>query len=263
MTAITTPNGYDSADDPSRPDYEPPVRREVEVDTQLAELWSQINENRARLESNRISLAHKLRIRAEYHGRSRTPYYPAWAELEALAQDKLRSGDLAEWDAREYRRTLGTHDTLIAKSEALHTAAEPLEAEYNAAPWSRFFLVNNTGGHIHSSLSCSTCHITTSFSWLPELSGLSEKDAVDAHGAILCTVCFPSAPVEWTNQHELEALERTAAKAKTQCPSSGTWDHDSSGLQYASPRAKCNRCQQTVSVTSTGKLRGHKLPEAN
>ena len=58
---------------------------------------------------------------------------------------------------------------------------------------------------------------TTSFSWLPTLSGLSEADAVEAHGAILCTVCFPSAPVEWTGgvakAVQAEKDERAAAKA--------------------------------------------------
>jgi len=84
-----------------------------------------------------------------------------------------------------------------AELDELRAQAEPMEAEYQAAPWSRFFLVNNSGGHIHSSMHCSTCRITTSFSWLPTLSGLTEKDAVDAHGPLLCSVCFPSAPVEW------------------------------------------------------------------
>ena len=65
--------------------------------------------------------------------------------------------------------------------------------------WSRFFIVRNHGGHIHSSLACSTCRPTTEFGWTPELSGLDEAHAVAAYGAILCTVCFPSAPVEFTS----------------------------------------------------------------
>lgn len=73
-----------------------------------------------------------------------------------------------------------------------------LAAEADYEGWSRFFLVN--AGHIHRSMSCSSCNkgrSATVFSWLPELSGLTEADAVAAHGAHLCTVCFPTAPTEW------------------------------------------------------------------
>lgn len=238
-------------------------RREVQVDLELAELWSETGKISQQLESNRASIAHSLRIRAEYHGRSRTPVFPPAAELVEKAQAALAGDSLLPFERDSLAEKLTKRDDLLARRVEVRGQAEPLEAEYDAAPWSRFFLVNNTGGHIHSSLSCSTCHPTTSFSWLPELSGLTEKDAVDAHGAILCTVCFPSAPVEWTNQHELEAQAKAAEKAKTQCAGSGTWDHDSSGLRYASPRARCNHCHQTVSVTSTGKLRGHKPKESN
>jgi exonuclease VII small subunit len=31
------------------------------------------------------------------------------------------------------------------------------------------------------------------------LSGLTEADAVEEYGEILCSICYPSAPVEWTN----------------------------------------------------------------
>jgi hypothetical protein len=70
----------------------------------------------------------------------------------------------------------------------------------------------------HSTTSCSTCRFDTVFAWLPELSGLSEADAVEAYGSILCTVCFPSAPVEWTGGESKAAIEareeREAAKAE-------------------------------------------------
>jgi hypothetical protein len=81
---------------------------------------------------------------------------------------------------------------------AIREQEKPLEALYNAQPWSRFFLCNAHGGHIHSTLSCSTTFASTAFSWLPSLSGLTEAEAVEEYGAILCTVCYPSAPVEWT-----------------------------------------------------------------
>lgn len=85
--------------------------------------------------------------------------------------------------------------------------------------WSRFFIVSD--GHIHSSMNCSTCNngaAPTEFGWLPQLSGLTEAEAVAAHGAILCTICYPTAPVEWTGGEAIakvaEREARAAAKAE-------------------------------------------------
>jgi len=69
-----------------------------------------------------------------------------------------------------------------------------LEAAYTG--WSRFFLVTSSSGHIHSSMHCTTCRPTTTYGWLPELSGETEAEAVKAHGPSLCSVCFPGAPVD-------------------------------------------------------------------
>lgn len=108
----------------------------------------------------------------------------------------------------------------LAEAEELRDRLEaeivPLEAQYTG--WSRFFLVTNTNGHIHSSRGCSTCYATTQYAWLPALSGKTEKDAVEEIGEILCSVCFPSAPVAWTigvsKATLAERAERAAAKAE-------------------------------------------------
>lgn len=87
-----------------------------------------------------------------------------------------------------------------AKIFALTEQATPLLAavlayeEANYTGWNRFFLVK----HIHSSTRCSSFRMTTRVAWLPQLSGQTEAEAVAEHGAILCTICFPSAPIEWT-----------------------------------------------------------------
>lgn len=79
--------------------------------------------------------------------------------------------------------------------------------------WTRFFLVNNSGGHVHKDTSCSTCFVTTEYQWLTELSGLTEAEAVAAYGEILCSVCFPSAPVAWTTGESKATIEAREAKA--------------------------------------------------
>jgi len=99
--------------------------------------------------------------------------------------------------------------------EALRLATEKLEAaEAEYGGWSRFWIVTNTNGHIHSSMNCSTCRWDTSFAWLTELSGLTEAEAVAEYGEILCSICYPSAPVEWTNgANKKLAAERDLHKA--------------------------------------------------
>jgi len=94
--------------------------------------------------------------------------------------------------------------------EALATAVAEATIAYEEADnaytgWNRFFLV--PGGHIHSSMHCSTCNrwtngadsVATTFMWLPDLSGLEIEDAIEEYGSILCTVCYKDAPVEYTN----------------------------------------------------------------
>jgi hypothetical protein len=98
------------------------------------------------------------------------------------------------------RRTSTAAD--IEAAEAAVAAAEIEQGRRSSqyTGWSRFFLVTSSAnGHIHTDRRCSTCRWNTQYGWLPELSGSTEADAVEEYGSILCSVCFPSAPVEWTN----------------------------------------------------------------
>ena len=110
------------------------------------------------------------------------------------------------------------------------------------------------------STACSTCNkgeTPTEFGWLTDLSALTEADAVTTHGALLCTVCFPSAPVEWTNFYETQA----AAKKAARCPGSGTRDYprETARMGYAAGNyGTCSHCGQNTTLTATNKLRGHK-----
>jgi hypothetical protein len=63
--------------------------------------------------------------------------------------------------------------------------------------WTRFLAV--VGGHIHDNEGCHTVRMTTLTYWLPELSGDTEADAVEAYGEVLCSHCYPTAPVAWQN----------------------------------------------------------------
>jgi hypothetical protein len=82
------------------------------------------------------------------------------------------------------------------------------ELEKGYTGWSRYFLVVSSAGLIHDSMDCHTCNKgrkPTEFALLPELSGTDHTTAVAALGPSLCSVCYPSAPVEWTDTERIPA----------------------------------------------------------
>ena len=231
-----------------------------EIDEQLAELWQEASKLRADLANTKLSIAHSVGIRPHYVTRNRREVRETIEELLEMTAAKLADDDTPPWTRTSIEESVARWHELKAKLAENGKQAEPLEARFDRAPWSRFFLVTNQGGHIHSSMRCSTCRPTTLFNWLPTLSGLSEKDAVEAHGAILCSVCFPSAPVEWTKGHEKDT--------SNQCPGSATYDYENfRRTSYTgSGEATCKHCGGTFPVRATnygpGKLRKHDKPES-
>lgn len=191
------------------------LRPEVVIDIKLSEIWSEMTALNSKLDSVKGSLHRALNLHKVRVGR--TYEWPLTLGT-AIAQVEENLPSMTAWNARDAQEALNTVQDIKDAITAKRIEAQPLEAEFEAKQWSRFFLVNNTNGHIHSSMNCSTCFYDTSFSWLPELSGLTERVAVEEHGEILCSVCFPSAPVEWTTgiskvaQAEKDA--RAAAKAE-------------------------------------------------
>ena len=106
-------------------------------------------------------------------------------------------------------------ERLTASLAALAAADEALDQhEEGYTGWQRFWLVTNVNGHIHRRRSCSTCYPTTRFALLPDLSGSDEAAAVEEQGGILCSVCFPDAPTEWTEGESKVLAAERAAKAE-------------------------------------------------
>lgn len=120
--------------------------------------------------------------------------------------------------------------------------------------WSRFFTVD--GGHIHSGETCKggTIRPPTRLGWNPELSGKTEGEAVAKLGPLLCTHCFPSAPIEWTKGHE-----------KKHCDGSGELPQVGSpyrvGMRWY---GTCTRCGENQIITNNGfgVIRAHKPPKS-
>jgi hypothetical protein len=233
------------------------MRREVEVDTALAEIWGREQANRM-VREQALTAIHRDLGEKSYEGRYGEIRWPTSTQeaLEAL-WTKIASGDwshtsadgrlIETYKAQQARTAIGRLEGAQVLAEELRAEAQPLETEYYANPWSRFFLVQNTGGHIHSSMNCATTFPTTQWSWLPELSGLEEDDAVEAYGPRLCSICYPSAPTEWT-------LGLPAKIDPKRCPGSS---------QIVEPTKKyghygqCPECDGHFALSSTGKLRPH------
>ncbi len=151
------------------------ARHEVEVDTRIAAAHEVLDK------------AHRRVVEATRRVETARPTIQTY-RVEALAAEEAEAR--AEYDSAE-----SVYAEVVGEFEG----------------WSRFFLVTNSGGHIHSSLHCSTCQMTTRFAWLPTLSGLDEAAAVEEYGGILCSVCFPSAPVEWTDGENKKDAEQAEA----------------------------------------------------
>lgn len=169
-------------------------------------------------------------------------------EAIKLAEELLVDASAPDWKVGIVRRML---DGLREAREVLVTAQAmfaPLDAEWDRrGGWSRFFLVQNNNGHIHSSMNCSTCYARTEYGWLTELSGLTEADAVEAYGTILCSVCFPSAPVEWT----------VGRQAPAGCAGSGKLPAGAVDRVGMRSYGECSVCHTRQLVTNSG-VRKHK-----
>ena len=191
------------------------TRTPAQVDNDLARAHEHLDHARRVLTSLTASAQHAFGVRASgtYGSRTRwtTTTEEAWDRVEAAA---------ANGDAYNTSLPTGSHhpsQLLAAREAAVDAHSEireriwALSVEYTG--WSRFFVVTSSAGHIHSSTGCHTCRDTTTYGWLPNLSGQSEALAVETHGAALCTVCFPSAPVAWVGGRitKAQALKRSLA----------------------------------------------------
>lgn len=260
----------------------------VEVDSYLSTLWDAQQRTEHRQQSAIQDLHRKAGHHFRYYGRGTSGYWtlsrtdntrvtPQDAADKVAAIAAREPKTYIEQDAEKALRWL---DEIQQEMQALREAAREFEGEWAELRWSRFFIVKANNGHIHSSMTCSTCNRNgqaTLFGWLPNLSGLTEKEAVDEHGTILCSVCFPSAPVEWTLGKQVDE--------SLYCPASGkgvstftlpegktVWPQRVNGnVDYGNAMVRpggrayywAGECpggcgERGVTVTTNGKIRKHK-----
>lgn len=179
------------------------------IDTQIAELEKA-----------------KARTRHELDGLANQIYWEAGATATRDRRGRIQSWSLSFTEACDALMEAGKFNTLDKYEELSQTfdnqadAIAELREIYLQHRWSRFYVVDNSNGHIHSSTGCTTCYPTTVFRWVTSLSGQTEAEAVAELGEILCSVCFPSAPVAWregeskaTKEARAEREAKKAARA--------------------------------------------------
>jgi hypothetical protein len=122
---------------------------------------------------------------------------------------------IAERDADRFElyEKFAKFDEAVSRIETITEAIAPLEALFHANKWARFHIVANANGHIHKSVNCVTCYDSTEFSWLPQVSGMTDEEVIELAGEKACTICFPNAPVT-DRPSKLDTVERMAAKAE-------------------------------------------------
>lgn len=194
-----------------------------EHDIALAEKWHELAKAEQQVAYNESHLLNLAKAKYYYRGRRRVTDMKVEEAIEkvaaALAQahewEATHEGEgtwigfestLPPYEIRTAREQITKRFNVLAEVERIKDEIRVLEEGYTG--WSRFFVVTSSTGHIHSSMHCSTCRPTTTYGWLPELSGKSEAEAVEAHGPALCSICFPSAPVE----HVGAKLSKTQAE---------------------------------------------------
>lgn len=126
--------------------------------------------------------------------------------------------DVRIWENRKYDRD---EEKLAAALKALdeaHAENDRLQALYTG--WTRYWHVQNTNGHIHTSQSCTSCFHDTRYFWRTDLSGLTPEQVVEREAYNACSVCMPIAPAEqraarqaYTKaERERKAAEKAQAK---------------------------------------------------
>lgn len=168
----------------------------VEFDTALAKVYARLSAAEFQAARIAIWLAKAHENLAKYEAAGRTYYIGAETERIEKLTDQQAEAE--------------------AKASEVRGEARPFEVTFaERGGWPRYYLVDNTNGHVHKSIHprCDTCYPTTQYAWLVEQSGMTAEELVELAGEKACTVCFPWAPVDTLNRStKLEAPERKAAR---------------------------------------------------
>lgn len=225
-------------------------RSPVDIDTELAEVLTRYGRAMSRVDAA-VNGVHALAFDSRKAGRggySSREWRLSFDEAVAKARDRLPA-DAAYIVDDAVEKVADAR----AAADALRAETVELDAEWRRRPWSRFYAV--PGGHIHSSTACQTCRPTTKFSWAVSLSGASEEEAVNELGPTMCTVCFPSAPLEWT-----VGVKKGESNV---CPGSGQGSASPPVQKFRNRYGTCQACGGYYPVLMDGRIRKHNKPKGS
>lgn len=218
-----------------------------QIDAELATLHGELTTVQRAITRNTDDAHHMVRDYKIGRGRNARWQLDDSIVFDAL-EARLEDPKCLAWIKKDIDRCLTQRMKLDNRRMGLIAQIGEYDAKYDANPWSRFFVVTSSAGHIHSSMECQTCNPATTYRWLPELSGDTEEAAVRAHGPNLCSVCFPSAPLAWTVGSK---ASKPRCAGTSQLALDITWVGD---RRYGT----CRGCGERHQVNSNGKPRAHK-----
>lgn len=179
-------------------------QRKVEIDTRIADIAYALHRLSYEIKSesehlHRAAGDERIPGPKDQYGRFERVWQKSLAECIAT---------ITTLPADHYgHSTLTKYNALRADEADLISEQKALNAIWLEHGWSRFYYVQNNNGHIHKDTYCSTCYDTTQFAWLTDLSDQTEAEAVESFGKVLCSVCYPSAPTDWTDGEPIEKIK--------------------------------------------------------
>lgn len=222
----------------------------VEVDTALAALDTEHYGLTGRLRMILGTVHHAAGDQQVQSAGRRRRWTMTDADAVDTLRDKIEHGTVSLSYAYVAPDTLARYDETDRQANANRYQFERLNSEYIRRPWSRFVIVQ----HVHSGIWCAggTVRPTSERGWLPEYSGRSETEAIAelaerAH--ILCTHCFPGAPVV------KPTVDPTTCTSQTYDRTRLVRRGNASGNG-----AFCAECGGWAGFTSAGNMRKHKRP---
>jgi hypothetical protein len=258
----------------------------VEIDTLLLARLRSRNEASRRLRAATESILWCFAKRRHYGSGTTLFLHPDFdgplnVPFEVASRNQIEADQLVDL-YRQGHPKLVLADGVVADIERASAdlteaigLVEEIDQEYKSRPWSRYWLVTSSDGHIHRDVGCSTCNKgrePTGFALVPYLSGSTVEAAVADLGPALCSVCFPGAPVEAREQARIparvalalaeegceafqaardKARQEAARRASGRCPGAG---------QPATPGrpVRCPVCGRLSRVTRAGALEAHR-----
>ncbi len=173
------------------------VIRTVQLDA--AALYARVDALVGKLHAAMGEVKHQTEEVIGHDFRNRPKYATAWptTDTEVLAAARALP---AGTPTQGYTYGVETIGEILAPIDAAFDGiveAEAVEftcnAEFNRrGGWTRFYRVDNAGGHVHTTTACRTTYPTTAWQWPTNLSGGDGAQVVEYAGPLTCLVCFPN-----------------------------------------------------------------------